>query len=265
MVPTQGRTIVLERDGYPPGVPCWVDTSQPDPEAAVRFYQGLFGWEFTDRMPSGSEGSYYVARLHGKQVAARGLPTGGVAPNPNWATYIWVDNAEETTAKAKEAGGTVFVEPFDIFDAGRMAVLSDPTGAVFSLWQAGTHRGAQLVNEANTWNWSDLNTRDPQVAKAFYEALFGWVADEVDLGDLGEATMLRRPGYGDFLEKLEPDIRSRQTEAGAPPDSQMPSAGCQGCHRTSSPRMRRRIGASPSLSKMSIPSPPAANDSGATC
>jgi uncharacterized protein len=111
----------------------------------------------------------------------------------------------------------VSVEPFDIFDAGRMAVLSDPTGAVFSLWQAGTHRGAQLVNEANTWNWSDLNTRDPQAAKAFYGAVFGWAAEEVDLGDLGEAIMLRAPGYGDFLEQLEPEIRRRQTEAGAPP------------------------------------------------
>jgi uncharacterized protein len=208
---------VIERDGYPPGVPCWIDTSQPDPEAAVRFYQGLFGWEFTDRMPPGSEGSYYVARLHGMQVAAVGSQPEGSPPTANWATSIWVESADETAAKAKEAGGSVLAEPFDIFDAGRMAVLSDPTGAVFSLWQAGTHRGAELVNEANTWNWSDLNTRDAQVAKAFYGAVFGWVAEEVDLGDLGEATMLRRPGYGDFLEQLEPDIRSRQTEAGAPP------------------------------------------------
>ena len=208
---------MIERDGYPPGVPCWIDTSQPDPEAAVRFYQGLFGWEFTDRMPPGSSGSYFVAKLHGKEVAAVSSQPAGSSPTPNWATYIWVEDAGETAAKAKEAGGTVLVEPFDIFDAGRMAVLSDPTGAVFCLWEAGTHRGAELVNEAGTWNWSDLNTRDPEAAKAFYGAVFGWVAESVDLGEAGEAIMWRAPGYGDFLEQLTPGNRRRQTEAGAPP------------------------------------------------
>ncbi len=137
---------MIERDGYPPGVPCWVDTSQPDPDAAVDFYRELFGWEFTDRMPPGSEGSYYVAKLHGKQVTAVSSQPEGSPPTPNWATYIWVENADETAAKAKEAGGSVLVDPFDIFEAGRMAVLSDPTGAVFCLWEAGTHRGAELVN-----------------------------------------------------------------------------------------------------------------------
>ncbi len=98
-----------------------------------------------------------------------------------------------------------------------MAVLSDPTGAVFCLWEAGTHRGAELVNQAGTWNWSDLNTRDPEAAKAFYGAVFGWVAESVDLGEAGEAIMWRAPGYGDFLEQLAPGNRRRQTEAGAPP------------------------------------------------
>jgi uncharacterized protein len=102
-----------------------------------------------------------------------------------------------------------------VLDAGRMAVLADPVGAVFCLWQAGTHRGAQVVNAPNTWNWSDLHTRDAERAEAFYGELFGWVADTLDLGEV-QLTMLRLPGYGDFLEQIEPDIRRRQSEQGVP-------------------------------------------------
>ena len=97
-----------ERDGYIPGVPCWVDTSQPDPEAVLPFYSGLFGWEFEDVMPDGSEGSYFIGRIRGGDVgggrveSARGAP-----PMAMWNTYIWVDSADETAAKARDAGGAV--------------------------------------------------------------------------------------------------------------------------------------------------------------
>jgi uncharacterized protein len=73
---------MLERDGYPPGVPCWVDTAQPDPEAAVRFYSGLFGWEFEDRMPEGSAGQYHVGQLRGRDVAGVGSQPDGMPPQP---------------------------------------------------------------------------------------------------------------------------------------------------------------------------------------
>jgi uncharacterized protein len=116
----------------------------------------------------------------------------------------------------KEAGGSVLTAPFDVGDAGRRAVLADPAGASFCLWEAGTHKGAQLVNEPGTWNWSDLKIRDLEGAKAFYGELFGWRAETVAFE--GEAfTMLLVPGYGDFLERRDPDLRRRQAAGGAPP------------------------------------------------
>ena len=113
---------MLERDGYLPGVPCWIDTSQPDPEAAVAFYGGLFGWDFEDVMPPGSDGKYFIARLGGGDVAAVGSQPEGGPPMAVWNTYIWVESADEAAAKVKDAGGRVVTEPFDVMDAGRMAV-----------------------------------------------------------------------------------------------------------------------------------------------
>ena len=206
---------MLERSEYPPGVPCWVDTSQPDPEAAVGFYAGLFGWEFEDRMPAGEPGSYFIAQLHGCDVAAVGSQMEGSPPTPVWNTYIAVDGADDTSAKVTNAGGNVLAEPFDIPDAGRMGIVSDPTGAVFCLWQANGQPGARLVNEASTWNFSDLNTRDVEAATAFYREVFGWVPATLE-GAGAEFTFLRLPGYGDFLEKSDADLRTRQAEVGAP-------------------------------------------------
>ena len=128
---------MAERDGYIPGVPCWVDTNQPDPEAAVAFYRTLFGWEFEDAMPPGSPGRYFMARLHGGDVAAVGSLPEGAPATAVWNTYIWVDSADETASRVVAAGGRTLTEPFDVMDAGRMALVADPEGAVFSVWQAG--------------------------------------------------------------------------------------------------------------------------------
>lgn len=203
---------MLERDGYLPGVPCWVDTSQPDPEAAVAFYSGLFGWDCEDTMPPDAPGHYFVARLHGGDVAAIGsVPEGGPA-NAAWNTYVWVESADEAASKAVDAGGRVVMEPFDVMDAGRMAVLADPEGAAFCVWQAKRHRGAQIVNEPGSLNFNGLNTHDPEGAKSFYGSVFGWEA----LGLGAGAEMWRLPGYGEFLEQRDPGIRERMAEAGAP-------------------------------------------------
>jgi uncharacterized protein len=171
-----------ERDGYIPGVPCWVDTSQPDPEAAVDFYSGLFGWEFEDVMPPGSEGKYFMARIRGGEVAAIGSIPEGVPPMAMWNTYVWVDSADETASKVRDAGGSVVMEPFDVTDAGRMAVFSDPEGAIFCVWQAGQLKGARIVNEHGSVNFNDLNTRDAEGAKSFYGAVFGWETLELPGG-----------------------------------------------------------------------------------
>src|SRR2546421_2160939 len=112
-----------EREGYIPGVPCWIDTSQPDPEAAVNFYAGLFGWEFEDVMPEGSAQKYFIARIRGGDVAAVSSIPEGAPSTAMWNTYIWVQSADETAAAVRDSGGWVLGEPFDVMDAGRMAVL----------------------------------------------------------------------------------------------------------------------------------------------
>ena len=165
-----------ERDGYIPGVPCWVDTSQPDPEAAVDFYSGLFGWEFEDVMPPGSEGKYFIARLRGGDVAAVGSIPEAAPPLAMWNTYIWVESADQAASKVGDAGGGVVMEPFDVMDAGKMAVLQDPTGAVFQIWQPGRHIGAMILNEPGTLCWTELTTSDSKSAEKFYTQLFGWTA-----------------------------------------------------------------------------------------
>jgi len=202
---------MAERDGYPAGVPCWIDTSQPDPEAAVDFYRGLFGWELEDVMPPGSPGKYFTARIRGLDVAAVGSIPEGAPPVPTWNTYIWVDSADETASKVRDAGGQVVSEPFDVLDAGRMAVFTDPEGAAFSVWQAGQHKGAQVVNEHGSLNFNNLGTRDVEGAKSFYGSVFGWQTLELEGGF--QAWTL--PGYGDYLARDDPEIRERMAEAGA--------------------------------------------------
>jgi uncharacterized protein len=204
---------MLERDGYMPGVPCWVDTTQPDPEAAVAFYNGLFGWDFEDAMPPDSPGKYFIARLRGGDVAAVGSQPEGGPPMAAWNTYIWVESADEAVSKVLDAGGRVMTDPFDVMDAGRMAACMDPEGAAFCLWEAKEHKGARIVNEPGSVNFNSLNTRDVDGAKTFYGAVFGW--QTLSLG--GAAEMWRLPGYGDFLEQSDPGLRKRMAEtAGAP-------------------------------------------------
>jgi predicted enzyme related to lactoylglutathione lyase len=204
-----------ERDGFPPGVPCRIDIESPQPEALVEFYGGLFGWEFENVMPDGALGKYYVARLRARDVCAIGSQMAGPAVPPAWNTYIWVDGADETAALVKDAGGSVLAEPVDVSEAGRMAIFADPSGAVFRVWQPGTHPGAEAVNEPGAWNWSDLNTRDIEGATGFYGKVFGWQARRVDLG-FGESFMWRLPGYADFLEQFDPELRTRHKEFGTP-------------------------------------------------
>ena len=201
-----------EPDRYIPGVPCWVDTSQPDPDAAVAFYSGLFGWEFEDVMPAGSPGRYIAARIRGEDVAAVGSIPDGAPGFATWNTYIWVNSADDTAAKIEAAGGTALVAPFDVMDAGRMGVFTDPEGAAFCVWQARAHRGARIVNEAGSLNFNGLNTRDAEAAKRFYHAVFGWETRTFAGGF--EAWTL--PAYGDHLERDRPTLREEMVEMGVP-------------------------------------------------
>src|SRR3712207_4079850 len=151
-------------------------------------------------MPPDAPGPYFVGRLGGGDVAAVGAPSGD-AP-ATWNTYVWVESADDTATKVRDAGGTVITEPFDVGDARRMAVCADPDGAAFSLWQAKAHRGAKVVNEHGSLNFNDLVTRDLERAAAFYGAVFGW-----EVLGLGDGAMWALPAYGDFLEQLRPGMR----------------------------------------------------------
>jgi predicted enzyme related to lactoylglutathione lyase len=216
-----------ERDGYIPGVPCWVDASEPDPEAALDFYGGLFGWEFKDALPEGSDETYFIAKheaesssifdlsrtqLSGDVAAVRSMPEVG-PPMAMWNTYFWVDSAEGAASKVRDAGGSVRVEPFDFMNACRMAVCTDPEGGAFGLWEAKEHKGARLVNDPGAPVFNGLNTRDVDAAKSFYGAVFGWSTGSIGGGAEGWTL----PGYGDWLEREHhPQLREQMAQAGAP-------------------------------------------------
>ncbi len=200
------------RDAYPSGVPCFVDTLTSDLDSALGFYAGIFGWEFAGPgpMPGHPPGGYYVAQLDGDDVAAVGsVPADGAPGGPAWNTHVAVETVDDAVARASAAGGTVVVAPFDATPAGRMAVLADPAGATFCVWEAGIRHGAARVNEPSAWAMSLLTTPDPGGARRFYGDLFGWEAAE-----FGEDTWLwRLPGYvgGEPQQPVPRDVVAAMT------------------------------------------------------
>lgn len=165
----------MQKTEYEPGTPSWVDLGTTSPDDAAEFYAELFGWSVAP--PSPGSGGYRMALLRQHPIAGIGpLPMPG-AP-PNWTTYVSVGNADETAELVRRAGGTVFMEPMDIFNFGRMAVFADPFGATFAVWQPGTHLGSGLVNEPGTFVWNELMTTDTEGSKEFYRAVFGWSAED---------------------------------------------------------------------------------------
>ena len=183
-----------ERDDYPVGVPCWVDTLQPDVTAALTFYGELFGWSFAGPgpLPGGLPGQYFVAQLGGRDVGGIGTLPGGSEGQAiaSWNTYVRVRSVDETVTQVGEAGGTVLLGPFDAAPAGRGAVLADPAGAPICLWEPAERMGAGRVNEPGAWIMSSLHTPDTEGATPFYSALFDWQAESH-----GPVTLWRRPGY----------------------------------------------------------------------
>jgi predicted enzyme related to lactoylglutathione lyase len=184
-----------ERERYPAGVPCWVETLQPDPQAAQAFYAALFGWEIAGPGPmrGAPPNQYFVARLRGRDVAGIGSLPDGLA-SAVWSMHVRVDDAGAAATRASAAGGRLLNGPFDVPPAGRMAVLADPAGAVFCVWEARTREGAQVVNELCAWAMGALLTRDPAAASAFYGAVFGWEPQPLPMGSR-EVTLFRLPGY----------------------------------------------------------------------
>ena len=162
-------------------------------------------------MPAGEPAKYLIARIRGGDVAAISSQWEGAPTEAVWNTYIWVDDADEAAAKAREAGGSIVSESVDVAEAGRMAVLVDPEGAVFSVWQAREHKGAGVVNEHEASNFNILKTGDLEIAKRFYGAVFGWTT--LDLGNCGRFWAMS--AYGDYLEARTPGTRAQAAEFGA--------------------------------------------------
>ena len=166
-----------ERTHYEPGTFCWVGLATSDPAAAQRFYTSLFGWE-AEELSAGEAGTYTMLRrtAHDVAILYRQQPEARAAgAPPHWTSYISVEDADATAARAGELGGAaVFREPFDVLDAGRVAAISDPTGAIVSLWQPRARIGATLVNDVGALCWNELATSDVERAKAFFAELLGW-------------------------------------------------------------------------------------------
>ena len=163
---------------HAPGTFSWVELATVDQRAGVDFYRALFGWQLNE-YPMGPDEVYSMFQLRGLDVAAaytmRPDERQSGAP-PHWNLYITVPNVDAAARRAQELGGTVLAPAFDVMDAGRMAVLRDPAGAVFQVWEAKQHSGSQILNEPGALCWTELTTRDPKAAEAFYTALFGWTA-----------------------------------------------------------------------------------------
>jgi predicted enzyme related to lactoylglutathione lyase len=163
------------RTSYAPGTFSWAELVTSDAKGAKDFYTKLFGWSYEDQ-PIGEGQVYSMAALGGSTVAA--LYPSSEQP-PHWNCYVTVASADETAGRAGELGGSVIAEPFDVFNSGRMAVLSDPTGGIVAVWEAREHIGASLVNTPGALAWNDLVTPDPETASAFYRDLFGWTFQEM--------------------------------------------------------------------------------------
>ena len=159
-----------ERASHPPGTVSWTDLVTSDLDAAKRFYGALLGWEFED-MPVGDGMVYSMASVDGLHV---GAVSASQEQPPHWNVYVTVVSADASAARAGELGATILAEPFDVLDAGRMAVVQDPTGAIVCPWEPGTNIGAQYVNAAGALTWADVATPDPEAAARFYGDWLGW-------------------------------------------------------------------------------------------
>ena len=183
---------------WPTGVPCWIDLGTPEPAQDARFYADVLGWEVTD--PDPGFGDYLTAHRGGSAAAGFGPAEGETI---FWNLYLATDDVDAAVASATAAGGGVLVGPGDVGPLGRMAVLADPTGAQFGLWQAGSHIGASLVNEPGGLVWEDLRSSDPDASRAFFAALFGFTYEAVEGFD--GYTTFTQPADGHILGGIGPE------------------------------------------------------------
>jgi hypothetical protein len=211
-----------KRTSYEPGTFSWIELSTTDPAGAKGFYGELFGWAAEDNpIPEEAGGGVYtMLKLNGESVAAlyeqmkdqreAGIP-------PNWFSYVTVADADAAAARAKELGGAIHAGPFDVMTQGRMAVIADPTGAVFGVWQARDSIGATLVNDPGCLTMNELSTSDVPAATAFYEGLFGWRVEALDTGDAPPYWSIQHAGAARGLNGGMRELAPEQADAGVPP------------------------------------------------
>lgn len=188
------------------GQPGWADLGSSDPAAARAFYAGVFGWK-ANVSDDPAAGGYGMFTLDGKEVAGTGPLMNEQQPTA-WTVYVLVEDADATAAKVKAAGGTVFAEPFDVMDAGRMAIVADPSGGVLGIWQPGSHRGFELRGASGSFCWAELNSKDITTDRAFYASVFGW-----------EPTTTPMPG----MEYTEFKLNGESIAGGTPMAAQTPA------------------------------------------
>lgn len=191
---------------HAPGTFCWIELATTDGPGAKKFYSELFGWEGNDS-PIGGGMVYTTLRLNGKDVGALYQKGGEEMKNvpTHWASYISVVNADETAAKAKSLGGTVVMEPFDVMEHGRMAVITDPTGAAFCIWQAKQHKGIGVKGETNSLCWNELLTNDTAKATDFYTKLFGWTT-KADSGAMPYTEFINGDAHVGGMMQIQPQM-----------------------------------------------------------
>ena len=173
---------MAERTKYAPGTFSWTDLSTTDQEGAKQFYGELFGWDADDQ-PVGDGMVYSMMNIGGKPVAGISLQNEmqrqAGAP-PAWNSYVTVESADESADRATKLGATVIAPPFDVMDVGRMAVIQDPQGAFFMVWEPKLHIGASIVNAHGALSWNELATTDLDASAEFYSELFGWQAEPLE-------------------------------------------------------------------------------------
>ena len=192
-----------------------MELASTDQDGAKKFYGGLFGWTFEDT-DMGPDGRYTIFQNAGRNAAAlytlrpdqreMGMP-------PCWSCYVAVENADATTQRAKAAGATVIMEPFDVMEHGRIAVLQDPTGAVFCIWQAKSHIGVGVLNEPGAMDWTELSTPDAAAAEKFYTAILPWKASKMP-GPMDYTTFARGETQAAGMMQITPEMKA----AGTPPN-----------------------------------------------
>ena len=209
-----------EKTSYAPGEPIWTDLSSPDLAVSKAFYGPLLGW--TAEAPEDRFGGYASWLKDGRKIAGL-MPVMSPDQPPSWTTYVCSEDADKTVALVESSGGTIIAPPMAVDDLGRLAVLTDPSGAVFGIWEPGTHHGAELFAEPGAPCWFELTSQDPAAAASFYSSVFAWSVktseeyvelqlDGQSVAGVTDPTQGTPPGWLPYFGVDDPAAKAREAE-----------------------------------------------------